>query len=61
MRPQDLSADFTLKNFLFGAVKLTTNPIQTNILILDMVFDLTLVHFFHIQILIEVKMLLFLE
>ena len=35
--------------------------IQINILILDMVLDLTLLHFSHIQISIGVKMLLFLE
>ena len=41
---RDLSADFTLKDCLFGIVKL-----------MDMVLDLILVHFFHIQVLIEVK------
>ena len=41
---RDLNTDFTLKDCLFGIVKL-----------MDMVLDLILVHFFHIQVLIEVN------
>ena len=53
---QDLNADFTLNIVLFGIVKLTKNndPYKFDL-------NLILVHVFHIQILIGVKMLLFLE
>ena len=37
-RPQDLNTDFNLKDYLFVAVKLGTNP-EPQILILYMVLD----------------------
>ena len=56
---RDLNTDFTLKDCLFAVVKLTKNAVP-DIHILDMVLDLIHVHIFRFQILILVKMLLFL-
>ena len=53
---RDLNADFTLKDYLFGAVKLRMQ-ILINILILDVLSRSIDVHFFKFQILIEVKIL----
>ena len=58
---KDLKAEFTLKNCLFGNFKITKNADLINILIQDMELDLILVLFFQFQILIGVKMSLFLE
>ena len=58
---QDLNADFTLKDCLLRAVNLTNISDPDNILIQDTVLNLILVHFFHIQVLIGVKILLFLD
>ena len=54
----DLNIDFTLKNYLFQAFKLTKNA-DCDLLILDMIFDLIHDHVFQFQILIFVKLLLF--
>ena len=43
---QDLYTDFSLKECLFGAVKLLKMPIQIKILIWDMVLNLILVDVF---------------
>ena len=42
---RDLTKYFTLKDPLFGSVKLTTNPDQISIFILVMVLDLILIKF----------------
>ena len=52
----DLRTNFTLKHYLFRAVKLTKNPDPGIILILDMVIDLIQNHFFQFQISILVIM-----
>ena len=58
---QDLSADFSLKDWLFRDVKLWKILIHINILIQDKILNLILVHFFYVWVLIGIKMLLFLE
>ena len=58
---RDLNAKFTLKNCLFRAVKLTKNADPDKYSYSGYGMDLILVHFFQFQILIGVKMSLFLE
>ena len=58
---QDLNAEITLKDCLFGAAKLTINTDPDKYSYLRYGIGLNLVHFFHFQILIGVKMLLFVE
>ena len=58
---QNLNDDFTLKDCLFRAVKLTRNADPDKYSYSDMVLDLILVHVFHVQVLNGVKMLLFLK
>ena len=58
---QDLNAECTLKNCLFGAAKLTKNTDPDKYPYSGYGIGLNLVHFFHFQILIGLKMLLFLE
>ena len=54
---QDPNADFTLKYYLIGGVKLPKNVDPDKYFGLALVFALIVVQFFHFQILIEVKML----
>ena len=57
----NLNAEFALKDCLFGNVKITKNADLINILVQDLEWHLILVHFFQFQILIKLKMSLFLK
>ena len=59
---QDLDSDFTLKNCIFGGVKLGENAdpekyVYSRLMVLDSIH----VHFFHFQILIGVKIAILFE
>ena len=58
---QDLKTDFTLKGCFFGVVKLTKNADPGKYSYSSYGFVLDSLHFFHILVLIEVTMLLFLK
>ena len=55
-QPQDLNSDFTLKDCLFGGVKLTKNVDQGKYIILVMILDLIHVLNFHYLTVAWVKM-----
>ena len=55
------NTDFTLKDCLFGTVKITKNADPDKYSYSGYGIELILVHFFEFQILIGVKMSLFLE
>ena len=58
---EDLNANSTLKDCLFGSIKLTKNADPDKYSHSGMVVDLSLVHFFQIHVFIGVRMLLFSE